>query len=48
MVFNLPSAIISENDGWCDDPKSKFYNKLIKIRKKSKFTKAKEPAVTNL
>ena len=24
--------------GWCDDPKSKFYNKLIKIRKKTKFS----------
>ncbi len=24
--------------GWCDDPKSQFYNKLINIRKKSKFS----------
>ena len=31
MVFNLPSAIISENDGWCDDPKSKFYNQFIQF-----------------
>ena len=28
---------IKKEMGWCDDPKSKFYNKLIKIRKKSKF-----------
>ena len=28
---------IKKKMGWCDDPKSKFYNKLIKIRKKSKF-----------
>ena len=24
--------------GWCDDPKSKFYNRLIRIRKKSKLS----------
>jgi len=28
---------IKKKMGWCDDPKSKFYNKLIKIRKKTKF-----------
>jgi len=28
---------IKKEMGWCDDPKSKFYNKLVKIRKKSKF-----------
>ena len=28
---------IKKEMGWCDDPKSKFYNKLIKIKKRSKF-----------
>ena len=28
---------IKKNMGWCDDPKSKFYNKLIKIKKNSKI-----------
>tara|TARA_B100001057_G_scaffold463665_1_gene518089 strand:- start:1072 stop:1569 length:498 start_codon:yes stop_codon:yes gene_type:complete len=29
---------IKKEMGWCDDPKSKFYNKLIKIKKRSKFS----------
>ena len=29
--FLLPSSIITENDGWCDDPKSKFYNQHIRF-----------------
>ena len=33
----LKAIKIKKEMGWCDDPKSKFYNKLIKIRKKSKF-----------
>ena len=31
----LKSISIKKNMGWCDDPNSKFYNKLIKIKKKS-------------
>jgi len=30
---NLRTAIIKKNMGWCDDPSSRFYNKLIKIKK---------------
>ena len=33
----LKAIKIKKEMGWCDDPKSKFYNKLIKIRKRSKF-----------
>ncbi len=29
--FLLPSDVISKNDGWCDDPNSKFYNQHIKF-----------------
>ncbi len=29
--FLLPSEIISKNDGWCDDPNSKYYNQHIKF-----------------
>ena len=32
----LRSISIRKNMGWCDDPNSKFYNKLIKIKKNSK------------
>ena len=32
-ISNLKSTIIKKNMGWCDDPKSKSYNKLIKITK---------------
>tara|TARA_Y200000002_G_C22446751_1_gene564567 strand:+ start:111 stop:602 length:492 start_codon:yes stop_codon:yes gene_type:complete len=28
---NLKKYIIKKNMGWCDDPKSKYYNKLIKF-----------------
>ena len=34
----LKTIILKKDMGWCDDPKSKFYNKLIKIRKKTKFS----------
>jgi L,D-peptidoglycan transpeptidase YkuD (ErfK/YbiS/YcfS/YnhG family) len=27
----INKTIINKNMGWCDDPKSKFYNKLIKF-----------------
>ena len=30
---NLKTIIIKKNMGWCDDPSSRFYNKLIKIKK---------------
>ena len=33
----LKAIKIKKEMGWCDDPKSKFYNKLIKIGKKTKF-----------
>ena len=29
--FKIPFAIIEENDGWCDDPKSKLYNQHIQF-----------------
>ena len=29
----IKSKIITKNMGWCDDPKSKYYNKEIKINK---------------
>ena len=28
---NLKKYVIKKNMGWCDDPKSKYYNKLIKF-----------------
>ncbi len=31
MNFSIPSASILEDDGWCDDPKSNFYNQHIKF-----------------
>ena len=31
---SLKTIIIKSNMGWCNDPKSKFYNKEIKINKK--------------
>tara|TARA_Y100001954_G_C15671234_1_gene532822 strand:+ start:306 stop:800 length:495 start_codon:yes stop_codon:yes gene_type:complete len=35
---NLDEKIIKKNYGWCNDSKSKKYNKLVKINNKSKFT----------
>ena len=32
-LSKLKSIPIKKNMGWCDDPYSKFYNKLIKIKK---------------
>ena len=32
----LKINIIKKNMGWCDDPNSKYYNKLIKIKKNFK------------
>ena len=31
MTFQIPFAIIRENDGWCDDPKSKLYNQHVQF-----------------
>ena len=31
MTFKIPFVIIGENDGWCDDPKSKLYNQHIQF-----------------
>ena len=33
----IKSIPIKKNMGWCDDPNSKFYNKLIKIKKNLKI-----------
>ena len=38
-VISLKTIIIKSNMGWCNDPKSKFYNKEIKISKKIKYEK---------
>ncbi len=38
-VISLKTIIIKSNMGWCNDPKSKFYNKEIKISKKTKYEK---------
>ena len=35
----LPKIRIKKNMGWCNDPKNRFYNSLIKIRKKVKHEK---------
>ena len=35
-LSKLRSIPIKKNMGWCDDPKSIFYNRQIKIKKKSK------------
>ena len=34
----IKSIPIKKDMGWCDDPKSKFYNKLIKIKKNLKIS----------
>tara|TARA_Y100000591_G_C21822167_1_gene694297 strand:- start:217 stop:714 length:498 start_codon:yes stop_codon:yes gene_type:complete len=33
LISKLQTKIIKKNMGWCDDPESKYYNKLIKIKK---------------
>ena len=37
----LKSISIKKNMGWCDDPSSKFYNKLIKRKKNLKISHEK-------
>ena len=41
FTSKLKSIIIRKNMGWCDDPKSKYYNRLIKIKKNSKISHEK-------
>ena len=36
-ISSLNKRIIKKNFGWCDDSRSKLYNKLVKINKKNKF-----------
>ena len=36
-LSKLQTTTIKKNMGWCDDPKSKYYNKLITIKKKLKI-----------
>tara|TARA_B100001057_G_scaffold195054_1_gene195864 strand:- start:715 stop:1212 length:498 start_codon:yes stop_codon:yes gene_type:complete len=36
-LSKLKSIPIRKNMGWCDDPNSKFYNKLIKLKKRLKI-----------
>jgi len=40
-ISKLKSISIKKNMGWCDDPNSKFYNKLIKIKKNLKISHEK-------
>ena len=37
-VSKLKCIKINKNMGWCDDPKSRYYNKLIVIRKNLKIS----------
>ena len=38
-VTNLKTKVIKSNLGWCNDPKSKFYNKEINIKNKFRHEK---------
>ena len=38
-ISNLKSKIIKKNMTWCNDPKHKFYNKEIKIKKSVHYEK---------
>ena len=38
LISKLKKIEIKKNMGWCDDPKSKNYNKLIKIKKNLKIS----------
>ena len=40
-LSKLQTTAIKKNMGWCDDPKSKYYNKLIKIKKNFKMNHEK-------
>ncbi len=37
-ISKIKCIRINRNMGWCDDPKSKYYNKLIEIRKNLKIS----------
>ena len=39
LKTKIGTKIITKNMGWCDDPKSKYYNKEIKINNKIKSEK---------
>jgi len=39
LKTKLMKLVIRKNMGWCDDPKSKFYNKLVKLPLKYNFEK---------
>ena len=39
LKTKLSKLVIHKNMGWCDDPKSKFYNKLVKLPLKYNFEK---------
>ena len=41
FTSRLKTIIIKKSMGWCDDPKSKFYNRLIKIKKNLKISHEK-------
>ena len=43
----LKSKIIKKNMGWCDDPNSKLYNRLVKISKNSRYSYEKFYRVDN-
>ena len=38
LTSKLKIISIQKNMGWCDDPNSKFYNRLIKIKKNLKIS----------
>ena len=38
-LTNIPTKIITKKMGWCDDPKSKYYNREIKIKLTESFLK---------
>ena len=40
-ISKLKLIPIKKNMGWCDDPNSKFYNKLIRIKKNLKISHEK-------
>lgn len=39
LKSKLKISIIKKHMGWCDDPESKYYNKLINIHKVDKYEK---------
>jgi len=39
LKTKLSKLVIHKNMGWCDDPKSKFYNKLVRLPFKYNFEK---------